>query len=164
MFVSALERDVSVSALERDSLHQAVAEGLARRGQRYSGARRRLIEVLARASRPRTGPEIAAADTALALSSVYRNLIVLEEAQLVRRLLTREDTAKYELAERLTAHHHHLVCDVCADVIDYEAPEALERSLSEGLAGVAGETGFRPRAHALEILGTCAACAAVGGE
>ena len=139
-------------------LHALVAERLVDAGQRYSLGRRTLVGVLGRASRPLTSPEIAAADSGLALSSVYRNLAVLVEAGVVRRLATHEDTAKYELAESLTRHHHHLICDKCGDVLDYEAPSSLERSVRLGLAVVAEETGFVPRAHSLEIFGLCAAC------
>ena len=155
-------RDGGIHARDRDGLHAEVADALARAGQRYSAGRRRLIEVLARAPRPLTGPEIVAAEPGLALSSVYRNLGVLEGAQIVRRLVTHEDTAKYELAESLTEHHHHLVCDECGAVFDFAAPAGLERSLTRGLETVARATGFQPRSHALEILGRCANCAAAG--
>lgn len=147
---------------DRAALHGAVAARLGAAGQRYSSRRRALVEALARASRPLTSPEVAAADPRLALSSVYRNLAVLVEVGVARRLASHGDTARYELAEAFSEHHHHLVCDRCGAVLDYEAPPGLERSLRRGLAAVRAETGFQPRAHALEILGICAACAAAG--
>ena len=139
-------------------MHEAIGRRLLAGEQRYSRGRRALVEVLARASRPMTSPEIVRGDGALSLSSVYRNLSTLEAAGVVRRLVTDEDSARYELAEQYTAHHHHLICDRCGDVLDYEAPPTLEKAMDRGLASLPRATGFRPRTHKLEILGSCASC------
>ena len=60
-----------------------------------------------------TLPDILGADRSLAQSSAYRSLAVLVDAGVVRRLVHGGDHAHYELAEHLTEHHHHLVCDAC---------------------------------------------------
>ena len=154
------EREHSgIGSRDGAALDGVVGARLLEAGQRYSPGRRRLVGVLGRALRPLTSPEIAAAEPALALSSVYRNLAVLVAAGVVRRLATHEDTAKYELAESLTRHHHHLICDRCGEVLDYEAPSGLEERLARAVEAVAEETGFRPRAHTMEILGLCGRCA-----
>jgi Fe2+ or Zn2+ uptake regulation protein len=72
-------------------------------------------------------------------SSVYRNLSVLEQVGAVRRVITEEGIARYELAEDLTTHHHHLVCRVCGAVEDVTMPSSLERPWS------ASSTTRRPR-------------------
>ena len=130
--------------------------------QRYTKGRRRLVAALQCGNGPLTITQILALDPALPQSSVYRNLAILEEVNAVTRIVTRHDFARYELAENLTEHHHHLICDECGDVIDFAASAGLERSLSRGLETVARATGFQPRSHALEILGRCARCASDG--
>ena len=140
-------------------LHAAVADRLEAAEQRYSRGRRALVAVLAGTERPVTSPEIAALDRELSLSSIYRNLGVLEEAGVVRRLVTQEDTARFELSEELTAHHHHLVCERCGEVSDYAPVPQLERAIAAALDAIPRGVGFRPRRHNLEIAGLCARCA-----
>ena len=52
---------------------------------------------------------------------MYRNLVVLEQAGVVRRVTSTDDFARYELAEDLTEHHHHLICSSCGTVDDFTA-------------------------------------------
>lgn len=140
-------------------LHPSIATRLRAVGQRYTTNRRVLVEVLAGAGQPLGIPEILASGERLAQSSVYRNLAVLEQAGAVHRIVT-GDFARYELAEDLTDdHHHHLICSACGDVSDFTAPAALESGLSEVMVQVAGETGFAPARHRLDLIGTCASCA-----
>src|SRR3712207_3394066 len=84
--------------------------------QRYTPGRRALVDALAAADRPLTIPELLQADDRLALSSAYRNLTVLERAGVVRRLVTSDEHARFELAEDLTEHHHHLICATCGRI------------------------------------------------
>ena len=95
----------------RRDLDVDVQTRLAGREHRYTSGRRALVDALARADGPVTLPEVLAIDPALALSSTYRNLAVMEEAGVVRRLVHGADHAHYELAEELTGHHHHLICE-----------------------------------------------------
>jgi len=87
-------------------------------GQRYTTQRRRLIELLADAGSPVSIPDILAGGSGLKQSSVYRNLAALEQAGVVRRLVTDEEFGRYELAEDLIGHHHHLVCSRCGKMRD----------------------------------------------
>jgi Fe2+ or Zn2+ uptake regulation protein len=127
--------------------------------QRYTGGRRAIVDVLALADRPLTIPELLAAGGDLAQSSVYRNLAVLERAGVVRRLLTHDEFARYELAEDLTEHHHHLICDKCGRVEDFVVPETLETDLDRSLRRVASKHGFVHASHRVDLVGTCASCA-----
>src|SRR5439155_6595264 len=101
-----------------DQLHTPVAERLRGDGQRYPSQRRRLVEILARAGSPLSIPEILRGRRGLAQSSVYRNVGGLEQAGVLRRIVTDEEHGRYELAEDLTGHHHHLVCVNCGRVED----------------------------------------------
>jgi Fur family ferric uptake transcriptional regulator len=140
-------------------LHETAAERLRATGQRYTEGRRRLVDVLARAARPLTLPEVLDRSEALAQSSAYRNLVVLEEAGVVERIVTRDEYARYELAEDLTGHHHHLVCDRCGSVDDFELSDRLEEDLARALRRAASRAGFAVEHHRLDLVGRCARCA-----
>jgi Fe2+ or Zn2+ uptake regulation protein len=126
--------------------------------QRYTSGRRAIVEELSRTDRPLTIPELLDARRDLAQSSVYRNLSVLERAGVVRRLLTHDDFARYELAEDLTEHHHHLICDQCGRVEDFVVPATLEADLDQSLRRVASKHGFVHASHRVDLVGTCASC------
>ena len=139
-------------------LHITAAQRLRQVGQRYTTGRQAIVEILDRAGQPRTIPEILAAGRGLAQSSAYRNLAVLEQAGVVRRLVTNAEFARYELAEDLTSHHHHLICSACGGVEDFTAPTALERSVGRTMSAVTESTGFAPDHHRLDLIGTCSTC------
>lgn len=147
------------AAASGDDLHAAVSTRLRAARQRYSTGRHTIVDVLAAAGRPVTTPEIVALNEALSVSSVYRNLAVLEQAGVVRRLVTQEENALYELAEEFTQHHDHLICERCGIVADYLPPPTLERAMGRALASIPRSVGFIPSAHHLQILGLCARCA-----
>jgi Fe2+ or Zn2+ uptake regulation protein len=142
-----------------DVLHERAASRLRAHDQRLTAGRVQLIEVLAATDRPLTIPEIRDARPGLAQSSVYRNLVVLEEAGVVHCLTTRDGFARYELAEDLTGHHHHLVCVTCGRIEDLPATPALERSVEAAVARAARTNGFRTEHHRLDFVGVCADCA-----
>jgi Fe2+ or Zn2+ uptake regulation protein len=140
-------------------LHIEVAARLKRAGQRYTSKRRALVDILGKAAQPMAIPDILRGRRSFAQSSVYRNLTVLERAQVVRRVITGEDFAHFELAEDLTKHHHHLVCSQCGTVEDVTIPSRLERSMERALDGVAANTGFATLSHRFDLIGTCRNCA-----
>lgn len=126
--------------------------------QRYTRGRRRLVDALRGADGPLTIPQILDTDARLAQSSVYRNLVVLEEVGVVTRIVTRDDFARYELAEDLTEHHHHLICSSCGGVADFSLEADIETDLERALQRVARRSSFTVDSHRLDLVGTCAAC------
>jgi len=148
-----------MSAADTDSdLDDEVIGMLRSADQRYTRGRRRLIAVLQTGDGPLTITQILEADPELPQSSVYRNLTILEEVGAVTRIVTRDDFARYELAEHLTEHHHHLICSSCGDVTDFSLSPATESALDESLHEVADRLGFTVAAHQLDLLGTCRSC------
>jgi Fe2+ or Zn2+ uptake regulation protein len=140
-------------------LHGTVADRLRGADQRYTASRRALVEALAAAEHPATIPELLGTRPVLAQSSTYRNLAVLEQVGIVHRIVTTDEHARFELAEDLAGHHHHLVCGRCGRVEDFTMSAGLERSLESALAKVAEGTGFRVDHHRLDLVGTCRTCA-----
>ncbi len=146
------------TAIDSD-LHVAAATGLRRVDQRYTTGRRALVEVLGTASRPLSIPEILKQRRPhLPQSSVYRNLGVLEQAGVVRRVVSTDEFTRYELAEHLTSHHHHLVCSRCGNVEDFTPPPELERSVERARTAIGAGAGFNTDAHRLDFIGTCRDC------
>lgn len=141
-----------------DTLHATAADRLRADGQRYTTQRRALVELLADAPQPLTIPQLLDRQRGLAQSSAYRNLAVLERAGVVHRIVTSDGFGRFELAEDLTHHHHHLICSACGEVTDFEVSDSVEHDLESALARVARRTGFTVRSHRLDLVGTCAGC------
>ena len=139
-------------------LHDIASARLRTAGQRYTTRRRALVDLLDGADGPLTIPQILQLDRELAQSSAYRNLAVLEQADVVHRIVTNDDFARYELAEDLTEHHHHLICRACGSVADFTLDTAVEGDLDRVLADVAAAQAFEPDHHRLDLVGTCADC------
>jgi Fe2+ or Zn2+ uptake regulation protein len=140
-------------------LEAEVARRLGAVEQRFTAGRRELVGVLEGADRPLTVPEILAGSAVnLPQSSVYRNLTVLLDAGVVRRLLGTDDLARFELAEDLAGHHHHLLCRTCGSVSDVSAAPKLERALSEAARLAAEEAGFEVTEHRIDLVGVCSSC------
>jgi Fur family transcriptional regulator, ferric uptake regulator len=141
-----------------DEIHDAVAARLGNNIIRYTKTRRTVVEVLARARQPLTVDEIRTM-TAAPLSSVYRTLAILEEVGLVHRLTNdNSEYARFELAEDLLGHHHHLACANCGTMTDVTLPHNIEADLDRALALLAKQQHFTVDGHRLDIIGTCATC------
>jgi Fe2+ or Zn2+ uptake regulation protein len=141
-----------------DDLHRQAEARLRDRDQRYTVGRRQIVDALASTDGPVTLPALLEHAPTLAQSSAYRNLGVLEEVGVVRRLVHGADHAHYELAEDLTEHHHHLICEQCGRVQDISLGPRIERSLDTALAEIVRAQGFEPQHHTIDIYGRCATC------
>jgi Fur family transcriptional regulator, ferric uptake regulator len=138
-------------------LHEAVRRHLAERHIRYTSGRQSVIAALVKVD----GPE-SAADLhdrmRVPLSSLYRNLTVLDEAGVLERHHDADGLARYELAEWLGGHHHHLICVDCGAVEDVELGDEAEAALDGMARRAAGRSGYRVTGHNLEIEGVCPSC------
>lgn len=139
-------------------VHAQISSRLAQQGHRYSRGRQELVEVLIRAKRPMTLPDIVAADPKLAQSSAYRNLDVLVRCGVIRRINSGTDRAHFELAEPLLGHHHHLICIACGTIEDVHLDSEVELLVDQSLSNIASQTGFTPIHHSLDLHGHCADC------
>ena len=119
------------------------------RGCGYKATPQRLAVLAAiAAGRHQDLEEIRARCPEVGIVTVYRTLDLFCGLGLVRRL-DLGDGPRYELAED---HHHHLICERCGSVTEFErCPVDLQ-----SLPRVGG--GFEVRAHSLEVYGTCSGC------
>jgi Fe2+ or Zn2+ uptake regulation protein len=141
-----------------ESVHDQAASMLRQDDNRYTSGRRRLVEVMEAANGPLTLPQILAEDSVLTQSSAYRNLDVLAQSGVIRRLIAAGDHAAFELAEPLLGHHHHLICLSCGSIEDIHIGEPTELAIDSALGAAAKEVGFRPMHHSLDLHGHCARC------
>jgi Fur family ferric uptake transcriptional regulator len=88
------------------------------------------------------------------LTTVYRTLQSLADAGEVDVLRTDDGEAVYRRCHS-DDHHHHLVCRTCGRAVEVEGP-VVERWAE----ATAAEHGFVDIGHTVEIVGTCADCAA----
>jgi Fe2+ or Zn2+ uptake regulation protein len=139
-------------------LHRAAAERVVAVEQRYTTSRRALVQALLEAERPLTITEILAGTIGMPQSSAYRNLTVLCDAGVTRRLPGLDDLGRFELAEDLAGHHHHVLCATCGSLVDFAASARLERALAEASRQVAEETGYEITGHRLDFDGRCPRC------
>jgi Fe2+ or Zn2+ uptake regulation protein len=139
-------------------LHGVAERRLRRVDQRYTSGRRAIVELLLSARHPVSIGDIAERLPDLPRSSAYRHLTDLQAAGLIRRVAASDEFTRFELAEDLTEHHHHLLCVSCGKVIDVTPPAGFEHQVAGAVRDLAAAEGFQPQSHRLDILGLCAAC------
>ena len=139
-------------------LHGVVEQRLRRADQRYTAGRRAIISLLASTGHPVSIGDIADQLPGLPRSSAYRHLTDLETLGLVRRVAAGDEFTRFELAEDLTEHHHHLLCTNCGKVTDVTLPPRFEQDMTTAISQLARAEGFQPHSHRLDVLGLCAAC------
>lgn len=147
-------------ATQATGFDMRVEQRLTAAGIRYTKGRRTVIGALAAADGPRSASELyEELRSRLPLSSLYRTLTVLEDAGVLSPHHGTRGLTRYELAEWLTGHHHHLVCINCGAVDDIHLPHDIESALEDVVASATTSASFRAIGHTLEIDGRCSRCA-----
>jgi len=141
------------------NLDQTIEARLRAREVRYTSARRTVIAAFATAAGPRSAGELFLdMEGIVPLSSLYRTLNVLEDAGVVVPHFGSKGLTRYELADWIAGHHHHLVCTVCGAVQDVDIPAEMESRVREVVGELARLVDFIPLDHTLEIEGRCSEC------
>lgn len=127
---------------------------------RYTTARKAIVTALITSGGPLSAAELhAELGGSVPLSSIYRSLAILEHVGILTPHLGTKGLTRYELAEWLRGHHHHLVCIDCGAVEDVAVDDSHENSVDAVVKEVTSRVAFTPINHALEIEGRCAKCA-----
>jgi Fur family ferric uptake transcriptional regulator len=116
-------------------------------GYRATPQRLAVIEALA-SGRHQSVDEIQARCPGVGIVTIYRTLDLLCGSGLARRLDLGDGKPRYELAED---HHHHLICQSCGAISEFEdcpLEERLPREASD----------FEVSFHRLEVYGLCGGC------
>lgn len=85
-------------------------------------------------------------------ATVYRTIDLFVDLNIAKKVST-GFKFRIELSDSFQAHHHHLTCLRCGNVLDVFTPE-IEHAIEQ----TASNNGFRPIRHDLEISGHCANC------
>lgn len=117
------------------------------RGRGYKATPQRIAVLRALvAEQHQSLEEIRARCPEVGLVTVYRAIDLFSGIGLVRRL-DLGDGPRYELAEN---HHHHLICENCGDISEFDECPLDTRALRD--------LDFEISAHCLELYGRCGAC------
>ena len=86
-------------------------------------------------------------------ASVYRTVALFEKLGIIRRV---QIGWKYqlELAEQFSGHHHHLECNVCGKIVDFNE----DASLTKSLHAIAEYHGMWLKSHDIALQGVCHDC------
>jgi len=145
--------------MKEREIDEIIREHLAGKGIRYTGGRRAVVRALQIAGGPQSAAELhQRLRRSIPLSSLYRSLATLEEAGLLSFHHGQGKVARFELAEWLSGHHHHLVCVECGAMGDFELEARAEQQLLGFIAAAGRKAGYRVRGHSLEVEGLCGSC------
>ena len=86
------------------------------------------------------------------LSTVYRNLEILEDLGYVYKLMDEDGVFMYKLVCPMKSHHHHLICLKCGKT------EAIDFCPLNDLGRILEEKNFSLTDHKLEVYGYCKDC------
>jgi Fur family transcriptional regulator, ferric uptake regulator len=146
------------------ALHHEIGRRFGRLDQRYTPARRGLVEALSTAARPLTVPELVALRPDVPQSSAYRSVTALMEVGVVRRVAGTDDHGRFELTEDLSGHHHHFACSGCGKVEDLQPSARLEHALAEAARVASEEQGVEITEHRFDFVGLCSDCRKLGAS
>jgi Fur family ferric uptake transcriptional regulator len=141
-------------------------------GYRRGGARRAVLELLARQPCALSVFEIERALASrgvehdehspgrrvgsgrrVSRASIYRILDELERLGRVQRVSTGHTTVRYERTHDDSGHHHHLVCERCGTVTPF-SDERLERAIAQASVSVP----LTVSEHEIVLRGRCSDC------
>lgn len=141
------------------NLEQSVRHHLAAQGIRFTRGRRTALGAIVAADGPRTAAEIQTeVSGGIPLSSLYRSLAVLTDAGVLSAEHGTEGVMRFELADWLGGHHHHLVCVSCGVAVDVAPNHEQEQAIEHLIEQMAGASGFTVTGHRFEIEGLCTSC------
>ncbi len=146
-----------------DHVHEPLSDltsRLRQKSQRVTGPRQAILSLLRQHRHPMTNKEIhaALAKGDCDLATIYRSMHLLEQMGMVKRFDFGDGVARFELLTgEEHAHHHHLVCTCCADIVEIDDCFAEELE-----ARVAAAHGFKSVTHKLEFFGVCPDCQQAG--
>ena len=142
--------------MNRDERLQWFEASIAQAGLRRTLPRRVLLRLLAASERPLSAQDIfEQTGEDINIVTIYRTLNDLTRLELLTRTEFGEGFYRYEPAPGPsdTEHHHHVVCDRCGSIADFEGcmvDAMLEKTRLPD--------NFHVASHVLTLHGTCGRC------
>ena len=97
----------------------------------------------------------------IGLTTVYRTLEMLEKLGIVQKFDFGDKKARYELINNPggKAHHHHLICVRCSEIIDYTEFFDEEIDFIKKTTGkLSRKYGYKITDHLINFYGICGKC------
>ncbi len=130
-----------------------IIQRLELRGHRITASRRRVLEALVAAPAHFTVDDVLRSVPDVGRATVFRTMKLLQDLNVVCRVLMEDGSLHYRLSTR--GHHHHLVCRSCGRVEDFSTCD-----VSAVIDQLAQATEYQIEGHWLEVYGRCSACRA----
>lgn len=130
---------------------ETVQSRLASVGHRVTGPRRAIVRAIENLGEPFTIEELTAAVPDVGRATVFRTVKLLQEADVVCRMVLEDGSVRYQLSRG--GHHHHLICSECGAIAEF-SDAALDGLIHQN----AEAEGFQLDGHSLELYGRCAVC------
>ncbi|HHU79102.1 MAG: Fur family transcriptional regulator [Caldicoprobacterales bacterium] len=134
-----------------------IKEMIRAKGYKLTPQRRATLDVILRnegkhMSTEEVFQEVKKTCPEIGLATVYRTMLLLEEAQILQRHNFDDGKNRYEL-KHPDEDHHHLICKKCGKVIEVEDDllEDLESKIQEKYS-------FRIEEHKVQFTGLCTEC------
>ncbi len=87
----------------------------------------------------------------IGIATVYRTLLLLEDADLVTSIPFDKHGKKYELANK--EHHDHMICIKCGKIIEF-----IDEEIELRQTKIAKSHNFNMINHSMQIYGICKEC------
>ena len=94
----------------------------------------------------------------LAVSSLYRIVNNLKNFDVINEFKTPDNTKVIELSSLEDDHHHHIFCESCGAVYDFDINNQIELDLEKEILKVEEKYNVKVNSHSLEFLGFCNKC------
>lgn len=131
-----------------------IIQRLSMRGHRVTGSRGRVLDVLVSMPAHFTADDVLRELPDVGRATVFRTMKLLQDLNLVCRVLLEDGSLHYRISAR--GHHHHLVCRDCGRVEDFSNCD-----VSALIDQLAASTEYEIEGHWLEVYGRCSACRAL---
>ncbi len=128
-----------------------ITRRLGLRGHRITGSRKRVLQALVEAPAHFTVEDVLRQAPDVGRATVFRTMKLLQDLNIVCRVLLEDGSLHYRLSTR--GHHHHLVCRDCGQVEDFSTCD-----VSSLLEELSRNTDYQIEDHWLEVYGRCSSC------
>jgi len=132
---------------------------ISKQGYRLSGARKKILGILAVSNQPLSPAalfdKLKELGESTSLVTVYRNLDLLARLGLAEKIYDNQGELGYLVCKSLH-HHHHILCQKCGHTVEFQAADELE----ELIAHAEKQTLYKINSHMLQFIGLCPNCQA----
>lgn len=143
-----------------DRLRRNLDDYMSEKGLRTTEQRKIIVQTFLETEAHSTIDEllekVRESDPRVGYATVYRTMKMLTEGGMANELHFGDGATRYEVADE-DAHHDHLICEECGNIVEFEEP--LIEELQDRIAQ---QHGFVVTHHKHELYGRCAdkeACA-----